>query len=170
MLIILEGVDGAGKTTFAKELLHEMHGEATIRHLGPPEGDPLVECLQALRGYRPRRQKHLIIDRLHLGELIYGPIYRGESKLDGNTGVIEQRINTLGGLLVHMDVPLDVIEERVGVRGDDYVKMKDLAQIHRRYLEVVGAITDVPTITIDSRNVGALPQVLHYARLLEDAA
>lgn len=80
--IIIEGPDGGGKTSLA-EALHALIGDATGRavgywHQGPYQGDPLAASLRVLGrwGADP-----LILDRFHLGEQVYGPIYRDRDAL-----------------------------------------------------------------------------------------
>lgn len=172
MLIVCEGVDGAGKSTLIDQLEEHLPYDRTdTRHLGPPEGDPLEECLTVIRGYRPREGMHLLVDRLHLGELVYGPIFRGESKLAGvGAGIVNQRLSALGGLLVFVDAPLAVLESRVDTRGDDYVKQHQLGQIRDGYHKIVSTITDVTTITVDTRWQNTVTQILRVAAALERSA
>ena len=74
-VIILEGPDGGGKTTLATWLKRE-HGFSYV-HAGPPTepADMLAEygaqLWKALHG-----RKNVVFDRLHLGELVYGPVLR----------------------------------------------------------------------------------------------
>lgn len=75
-LIILEGPDGAGKSTLAARLGTELG--ARVVHLGPFKGltniaHLYVEAMQpALDGYQP-----VVLDRSWLSEPIYGAVHRG---------------------------------------------------------------------------------------------
>jgi thymidylate kinase len=79
MIVIIEGPDGAGKTTFAKGIVG-----AAYHHEGqPPAG------AYSLLGYyygkvaaaHAETQGPIVFDRLALGELVYGPILRGGARL-----------------------------------------------------------------------------------------
>jgi len=72
-MIILEGPDCAGKSSLAKVVFNDWH----YKHQGVYKTDPMVEtiiqsdvCMDAT-----------VWDRLHLGEQVYGPVYRGDDKL-----------------------------------------------------------------------------------------
>lgn len=81
-LTILEGPDGAGKTTLAKTV----YGDREYYHLGPPpkwKDGAFKQCLELLRKLEvdvsPDRE--IVIDRLCYGEMIYGPVLRGGTDL-----------------------------------------------------------------------------------------
>lgn len=79
-LIILEGPDGAGKSTLAKDLCQAYSAE--YHHEGPPP--PHVDILDyyggILEGARIRGGNH-VFDRLAYGEMVYGPVFRGVDRL-----------------------------------------------------------------------------------------
>lgn len=158
MLIAIEGCDGVGKTTLAESLVRKLNesgtwtgDEAELRHLGPPERHPLVECVHDFQTYRPHSGRHLVIDRLHVGELIYGPIYRNESKLGGIDGPGHRWVNhwlaSVGALTVFVDAELETVLKRIDVRGDDYVQVEHLGQI-------LSAYRDAQRSTYGSAHVG----------------
>jgi energy-coupling factor transporter ATP-binding protein EcfA2 len=72
--IIIEGPDGAGKTTLARQLAH-LTGKA-YHHEGPPPANPFQHYMNLLL-----RNEPTVFDRLFEGENIYGPILRGASGL-----------------------------------------------------------------------------------------
>lgn len=79
MLILLEGPELAGKTTLAERLRDE-HG-FTVLHRGPPQVHPLLEYERTLE-LEEESDAHIVLDRWHVGELIYGPLLRGASSID----------------------------------------------------------------------------------------
>lgn len=87
MIIILEGPDGAGKSTLAKQLAEAF--QLRIHHEGPPPKDVNVlqhygRILDAARG------QNVVFDRLYVGERVYGPVVRGEDRL-GDDGYKRMR-------------------------------------------------------------------------------
>lgn len=82
MRIILEGPDGAGKTYLAEELQAEFP-ELGYSHEGPPpkELEPYHYYVARLHTHIESFPKGFILDRFALGERVYGPIFRGQSRL-----------------------------------------------------------------------------------------
>lgn len=78
MKIIIEGPDATGKTTLAQFLMRKLGPKAEYHHQGLYDSDPLMETITAVEsvGNAPA-----VFDRLHIGEQVYGPIYRGVDSL-----------------------------------------------------------------------------------------
>ena len=75
--IIIEGPDGAGKTTLARQIAFLTGSE--YHHEGPPPEDEVYGHYASLL----TRSRPTVFDRLFEGEGIYGPLLRGGSKLTG---------------------------------------------------------------------------------------
>lgn len=106
MLIILEGPDGVGKTTLAKQLHDAIRTEhesdpIVMMHKGPPTQHPLDEYLTPLLNYRPGSSKHFILDRWHWGEYVYPRLTGRPTDLDDACWwYINQYVRRLGGVVV----------------------------------------------------------------------
>lgn len=73
MLIILEGVDKCGKSTFAQKF----GPDAIVKHSTKDD-----DALEVLKEYVPISEKQtVILDRSFLSEMCYGPVYRGEMNM-----------------------------------------------------------------------------------------
>lgn len=173
-LIIVEGCDGVGKTTFV-ELLQRCadYDGRTFRllHRGPPTAHPLAEYELDLEGEGdPRLYPHRITvcDRWHLGELIYGPLYRGRSRLD-NAGLIhvEAFLRARGALLVRLiHSPLEVTARLRKRGGDDVLLYRDVALVldaYRRFESHLPMMTFTDPTEVQARAVLAVAN-----RLAED--
>lgn len=176
MLIILEGTDGAGKTTIAArlhELIHERHPFHFIgrRSAGPPRRHPLQEWEVPLWRYRPGAGQHVILDRWHLGEKVYPSLLGRDCVMDQATDWhIELTLRTRGALLVHVTAEDAHVRRRVETRGDDLVTPAIAARARERFFDAFRETT-LPHVVV-STDPGTsvddqLRQVLDAAERLE---
>lgn len=143
VIFTLEGPDLAGKSTLADELEKQFleHNVAVTRmKRGPlkPNQDPLTEYLVPLQDYDGNGA--WILDRWHLGELIYGPILRGASRLSiAQALYIELAMRSLNARQVHVTAPQEILSRRYASRGDDLIELEVLLTIRQHYYEAIGA-------------------------------
>lgn len=147
MIVIFEGPDGAGKSTMIEAVkqvhLDEGHAPETVQvwRAGPfPEGsDAWREYVLPLTSLYASKDWLVLIDRWHLGELIYGPLFRGQSRLslDQRTW-IEGYLRTFGAVLIHLTARLEELTRRLSDRGDDLVKAEHLPAILEGYAKYIG--------------------------------
>lgn len=152
MLIVFEGVDGAGKSTLVETIekrLADAGRDVRTTHHGPPERHPLEEYVLDYDWYAPESDVDLLVDRLHIGELIYGPLYRGESQL-GEAGrrYVDLYLRSRGGLMVYVDAPLGVIQARLESRGEDYLQTHHVEHVWSEYKTMRHTSHAVPATTI----------------------
>jgi thymidylate kinase len=123
MLILIEGVDGSGKSTLVDEFNILMPDDARHFARGPLKQHPLVEYLYPLLNYHPIMSVPVICDRWHVGELVYGPLYRGSSKLTpAMEAYIDAFLRSRGALKLWVDTPYETVELRLKTRGDDLLQ------------------------------------------------
>lgn len=81
MIVIIEGPDGAGKTSLAKDLA--IFYGLEYHHEGPPPlgCNVLLHYGAQLQRARERGGRGVVFDRFALGERVYGPILRGQDQL-----------------------------------------------------------------------------------------
>ena len=144
-LILLEGPDGAGKTTLMETLtarLRERHITCSTHHSGVPTVHPMVEYVEVLLRLHDA-QVPAVVDRLHLGEQTYGHIVRGNDQL-GRKGVyaIDRLITRLfNPLLVIVLPPRDVaFQNWVKRKGQEYVKDED------KYMRIYEGFNDAVSL------------------------
>lgn len=149
MLIICEGPDRVGKSTFIREartMIDSQGRRVVSMHRGAPSADSsfLKDYAAPISTYSPAAPRDktthsMICDRLHLGDRVYGPIYRGECRgtpamqmfMDG---LIEAR----GGVKIHMTASAKLIEKRIQEEGEEnsYLKIKDVNTIVETYKKI----------------------------------
>lgn len=136
MLIVLEGVDGAGKSTLTERLCDTLGPGALRLHSGPLESDPLREYEWRLKDYVPGSGQHVVCDRWHVGELIYGPLYRGQSRLtEPMRRHVEMYLDRLGAHKLVVSGSITTILSRLTSRGEDYLQPNHLGMVWDFYNE-----------------------------------
>lgn len=92
MRVIFEGPDGAGKTTLAQHFIRQGH---EYKHEGPPRRPDL---LQYYANVLISSGPNTVFDRLYLGELVYGPIYRRADRLGMDGARLMSRLTRAMGV------------------------------------------------------------------------
>lgn len=132
-IVIIEGVDGSGKSTLADliEDAAKLKYKVIRAHRGPMKGTVVEEYVKPL--FDIKSDELLIADRWHVGEMIYGPIYRGISYVDSVLEHIENILDDLAAVKLVMLTPREIILERIGSRGEDYLKPEDFDRVYSFY-------------------------------------
>lgn len=130
MPIIIEGPDGAGKSTLAKSLA------------GALDMNILKMTANGGRSVREYRQKlecdGVIIDRCWVSEQIYPDIFGREPRIGNDDAeALTELCGSVGIPIIVLLPPLHVVIGRLNARGDEYadVVCPNIAEIHRRYRE-----------------------------------
>lgn len=148
MIILVEGVDCAGKTTFVQEL-HRILPAAVLLKSGPPGPRTDVFDEYERRLYDALDAgKPVVCDRWHWGERVYGPVLRGQDRL-GLAGFrhVELFLRAHGAVAVYLQQPTDVLTARLVRRGDDYVQPTQLRPLQLGYDRVLTS-TILPTLQL----------------------
>jgi len=114
MRIILEGVDGAGKTTLAK-ILAEKYG-LDICHCGVTDPSDYIFYRQS------SRKDNVVWDRHTLGELIYPKVFNRKAKCCPEDARIVLMIGKqeLGLKTLVLTADTDVLRSRLEARGNEH--------------------------------------------------
>lgn len=139
MLVILEGVDGAGKSHVAQWLADALtlSGDVEIMHKGPMTTDAITEYEVPLEDYASGSGRHIICDRWHTGELVYGPLLRGTSRMhEHERRHIDKFLAVRGAIIVHVLAPENEVRRRLGERGDDLITELQVPEIVDSYHDV----------------------------------
>lgn len=139
MITILEGPDLAGKTTLAEQL------GTKVLHSGQPTHDTWQdEYVRRLiadeDAWNHAMDGHLVLDRWHIGELVYPAIYRREAVLvpSMNTAMlIGEVLNALVPTNVRLLIPpADVLIARFKERGDDALSLEQILKARDGFIRV----------------------------------
>src|SRR5687768_14928645 len=127
MIIVLEGPDKAGKTSFAQRLVTDLataNQHVRLLRRGPIQNDVFTEYLRPLDDLinKPADTVY-VLDRWHVGELIYGPLLRGRSELTiRQANYIEMVLQSLGCAFIHVSQNRLILEDRWDQQPDDLIK------------------------------------------------
>lgn len=112
-LCILEGVDGAGKTTLAEYLCQRY--KAMYFHDGPPNNPEYA--LSELTDDLAQHPERSVFDRFHLGNFAYGTVFRGSSDLSTfEMELLDEMLNKRGAALILCQPPEEQIEKNMRQR------------------------------------------------------
>jgi hypothetical protein len=138
-IIVVEGPDLAGKTTLVQNLVSHLMNVEMLRQGPPPRDvDILEHYLRPIQRwcYDPMlvRPKWLVLDRWHVGELFYGPLLRGGSRLTRQQAdYIDMVLQTFGCNFTYVTQPPSVLQRRWDLRGDGMIKREWLADLYHEY-------------------------------------
>lgn len=172
--MLLEGCDGVGKSTLAQDIVHQIKrdhpdDEVHLLHAGPLKTDPYTAYLEPLKDYQPDTGVHYVLDRWHIGELIYGPLYREKSAIDFNTlAFIEFTLNNIGATLIHVTQSLPEIRRRLEERGEDFLQPEHVEHVWRSFgSETSDSSLYATTVWPNGDNKYRVDEIIAYARLNE---
>jgi len=144
MLILVDGPDCVGKSTFVQNLVNRLAVRAypmkfspvkiELLHKGPPESHPLDEYELPLVSYRPDVGHVVVADRWHLGELVYPGIFDRETQMTPAVfRHIELFLASRGAVVVLLDATTEQISRCIEQRGDDLVTYRHVNDIRHGF-------------------------------------
>lgn len=133
--IIIEGPDGSGKSPLAARLAKETSSE--LVHCGPIIGDPFLEYSKMIKNYRGKKT---VFDRFFHSETVYGPVLRGEQRLDI---LAIKRLEKLlpKTLLILLLPPLDDTIGNILRKKDDLISPDMVQNLLDGYYSILGSTT-----------------------------
>lgn len=154
MIYIIDGPDGAGKSTLAKRI-HEASPGSEILHFGAPQTEEEANNYwQVYMNALNKAADHTIIfDRSWYSDMVYGPVMRGKEEMtDMHRQCLEHAVRSLGGgLVIYCTGVQRKLWSRCLQRGETYIKNGDQHKaICQKYDEVMHSITRLPIIVYNT--------------------
>lgn len=154
MPIIIEGPDGAGKSTLAKSLAGAL--DMNILKMTANGCQSVPEYLQKLAC------DGIVIDRCWVSEQIYSDLFGREPRIDNDDAEALTEFCEFARIpIIVLLPPLHVVISRLNERGDEYadVVCPNIVEIHKRYQEWADA-HDAAIVLEDNNLVTAMEEVL----------
>lgn len=154
-VLIFEGCDASGKTTI-QEILREIIRHAFLIHTSAPvkgnSKEYFYNLLDKLTDFAGIINQPLFFDRFHVGELVYGSIFRPETIDDAvkeKMFRLEERLAEKEAKVVYITASPDTIVNRLKKRGDWYVQPSDVQRILDKYEQML-AKSRLPIFRLDT--------------------
>lgn len=176
MFIIVEGPDGAGKSTFVQDLSLELwrrgRGTVLINPKRSPNQPVLMEYKVRLDFYKPRTGLDLILDRCWYSDDVYGPIWRGNGLSPAVRAELENWAIGKGAVVARLDQSNKILLERV---LGDRLDSDDLSDVPHMTPELVCTYADEyrqqsKDWELETVLNPSLPQIIRLASATEDRA
>lgn len=120
MIIILEGPDGAGKSTLAEKISKQTGYRLLHRSQPKTEDDKRLMMEEYMRVIESG--ENCVFDRAWYSEMVYGPIMRNESIISyPDMYRLERMLAHRGALIIYCTSTVDKLWRRCTQRGEDYI-------------------------------------------------
>lgn len=162
MLIVIEGPDKTGKTTLAKAIADKWGFK--YKHFSAPKGSPADEYIDFLLNLK----EPTVCDRFHLGELVYGPMFRGKAGITPLELVTIERVMRLKQtIIVHAVTNMKLANQRLDVSTEHEVvnKPQNLAAAEG-FAKVVPLTNAGPVLKYDGSTLDNLHAIIEKIRVI----
>ena len=152
MIFIIEGADGAGKSTLAKKLSESL--EMPIIKMNKPEKHEEAGMFEYYRRLLTLKD-YFILDRCWYSELIYGNIMpdRAQPCITMEQCEELERIAADKAMIIHCTASVEELWKRCNVRGEEYVTdFSQMLKIRAGYIELFKN-TSLPLLTYEFKNL-----------------
>lgn len=147
MKIIIEGIDGSGKTTLAHTLAQSCNTKY-IHHSNPKSPSEFNDMLKMYK-QECSGKSSIIFDRAWYSEMAYGPVMRNTSAISWpDMYSLETDIAKTGGLIIYCTGDPHIMFEAAHMRGEDYMKEYQLfLRVHQNFEKIMHAPHWIPVVT-----------------------
>jgi thymidylate kinase len=153
MKIILEGVDGSGKTSLAEQLSRQT-GYPIIHHSKPETEEDRLGMLQMyLKDCKSKT--NAILDRSWYSELVYGKVMRNKSYINiPQMYELEETLAKTGGLIIYCTGLASILWKVAMHRGEDYItNQTDFMALCNEYDTIMNLPHYIPVVKHEFKQI-----------------
>jgi len=144
-MIIIEGVDKAGKTTLAKTLSEKLGWP--IEKFGIPNGDPIPGYIDRLKNI----SAPVIFDRFIYGEVPYSIVKKRERYMQSTElTVLDLMVQSIPHLVLYVRPKRSTILDRIMALKDDYINEDEAIRLYDEY-DALFENVEADVVTIDEK-------------------
>ena len=127
MIYIIEGPDGAGKTTLVEQI-RKSNYNAVVKHFGAPqtpeEADNYYKVYAKAINDMHSDSEVLIFDRSWYSDMVYGPVMRNRQEMtQEHADMLSAMVVARGGgIIIYCTAPIKVLWSRCQHRGETYLQ------------------------------------------------
>ncbi len=152
-MIIVEGIDGTGKTTLVKKL--ELNGFYKFHFDYDKKTQDLYE--KYLNILSLENIEKYVFDRSFISEVVYGPVFRGRSRLsDGQLISLAKKYSGKNCILIYLKASKETLLKRQLDDNKDYFNIKnfykDLDKFYEKAIGLLKKHINTFSINTDSKN------------------
>lgn len=156
MIYIVEGPDGAGKTTLVEKIL-KSNRNARLMHFGAPKNDE--DAFAYYKVYAQaiaskQEDEVLVFDRSWYSDMVYGPVMRNRQEMTQEHAdmLSAMVVASGGGSIIYCTAPIKTLWSRCTRRGETYIQNQtQLQQISRAYAEIMeNHVKYLPVVRYDT--------------------
>lgn len=154
MIIIIEGPDGAGKTTLANKI-HQQTGYMLLHRSQPKSEEEKAKMMDEYLDVI-KSGKNCIMDRCWYSEMVYGPVMRDAAVISyPQMYTLERQVARTGGMIIHCTGSLQTLWKRCLSRGEDYIVDKaTFTRIYNGYETIMNEVPHIiPVVTYEYKDM-----------------
>jgi len=153
MIIILEGPDGSGKTTLAKQIARQTG--YTYEHRSKPENEEEKARMMGEYIQMCKSKQNIIVDRCWYSEMVYGKVMRDQSYIDyPQMYELERMLAKNGAIIIYCTAPTAALWMRATKRGEDYITCReDFNAICEEYNKLMNVPHYIPVVKYEYKEV-----------------
>lgn len=165
MLIVIEGPDKTGKTTLAKAIERELGYE--YKHFSAPKGSPADEYIDFLLALK----RPTVCDRFHLGELVYGPMFRGKAGITPLELVTIERVMRLKQtIIIHAVTNMELANHRLARSTEhEVVDFTQNLKAAEGFAKVVPLTNAGPVIRYDGSSLDSIRKIISDLKKIRES-
>ena len=152
MIIIIEGPDGAGKTTLAEQISRQT--KYPIIHRTKPKNEEEKKLMMGEYLQTIRSGKNMIFDRCWYSEMAYGPVMRDSSVISyPQMYELEEQLSKVGAIIIYTTGPKAALWQRCQKRGENYITTRDqFNAIYDNYTEIMKVPHHIPVVRYEVKD------------------